>query len=112
MVCATYVFVDAPATAEIYALSLHDALPISSTLRAFTGLGAAARLMRALPGVRAPPGRGSIRVVPPPRRRAAPASTPKIGRATSELQSQSNLVCRLLLEKKKDEPKSQRHDPA
>src|SRR2546430_5398821 len=26
---------------------------------------------------------------------------PEIGRATSELQSQSNLVCRLLLEKKK-----------
>src|SRR2546430_11174918 len=31
----------------------------------------------------------------------APASS-KIGRHTSELQSQSNLVCRLLLEKKKE----------
>src|SRR2546430_7061873 len=30
----------------------------------------------------------------------------KIGRATSELQSQSNLVCRLLLEKKKKNPNS------
>src|SRR5688572_32320758 len=28
--------------------------------------------------------------------------TPEIGRHTSELQSQSNLVCRLLLEKKND----------
>src|SRR2546430_7726206 len=30
-----------------------------------------------------------------------PAALTEIGRATSELQSQSNLVCRLLLEKKK-----------
>src|SRR2546427_6020175 len=30
----------------------------------------------------------------------------KIGRATSELQSQSNLVCRLLLEKKKEMPET------
>src|SRR5688572_31574851 len=32
---------------------------------------------------------------------AAPRPMLEIGRATSELQSQSNLVCRLLLEKKK-----------
>src|SRR2546427_8599415 len=31
--------------------------------------------------------------------------TPEIGRAHSELQSQSNLVCRLLLEKKKKNPR-------
>src|SRR2546430_9871056 len=38
----------------------------------------------------------------------------RVGRSeehTSELQSQSNLVCRLLLEKKKNEPKSSRHPP-
>src|SRR2546430_11258813 len=34
-------------------------------------------------------------------RSAAAGKVTKIGRATSELQSQSNLVCRLLLEKKK-----------
>src|SRR2546427_8967893 len=39
-----------------------------------------------------------------PRNRGTPAS--KIGRAPSELQSQSNLVCRLLLEKKKTNSKS------
>src|SRR5438270_5331507 len=32
----------------------------------------------------------------------------QIGRATSELQSQSNLVCRLLLEKKKKKKKKKR----
>src|SRR5256886_7562541 len=33
----------------------------------------------------------------------------EIGRATSELQSQSNLVCRLLLEKKKTTPDEQQY---
>src|SRR2546427_5854960 len=36
-----------------------------------------------------------------PRRRRGGRAAPRIGRDTSELQSQSNLVCRLLLEKKK-----------
>src|SRR2546430_17141684 len=72
-----FFFFNDTATTEIYTLSLHDALPICSGLR--------------------PPGRGAQR------RRRAPA-LPAGGRSeehTSELQSQSNLVCRLLLEKKK-----------
>src|SRR5206468_10405979 len=99
------------ATTDIYALSLHDALPIS-TVRAARGDDAAAH--RGVPG-----GEGG------PRRarggddcRAQTLSTPaplpwaRLGRTrrtpetrseehTSELQSRSDLVCRLLLEKKK-----------
>src|SRR2546430_10433431 len=37
-----------------------------------------------------------------PRRRAGRAAAPRSEEHTSELQSQSNLVCRLLLEKKKN----------
>src|SRR2546430_13603616 len=73
-------FFNDTATTEIYTLSLHDALPISP--------GARARRERPLrgQGVRGPA--GLLRL----RRRSE--------EHTSELQSQSNLVCRLLLEKK------------
>src|SRR5688572_31833101 len=79
-------FFNDTATTEIYTLSLHDALPIwrcrpSSTWRATQGGGASRR----------PLGR-------------TPISSRRSARSeehTSELQSQSNLVCRLLLEKKK-----------
>src|SRR2546430_14442381 len=70
-----FFFFNDTATTEIYTLSLHDALPISFTLRKYY----AGKL---LPGLEA---------------------TTKPSRSeehTSELQSQSNLVCRLLLEKK------------
>src|SRR5688572_33020220 len=76
-------FFNDTATTEIYTLSLHDALPICH---------------RAAPG-HADAGCGrSLRPSPPPTCGSA------VGRSeehTSELQSQSNLVCRLLLEKKK-----------
>src|SRR2546430_7451593 len=72
-----FFFFNDTATTEIYTLSLHDALPILS----------------------------SIATLP----RAVPATDPWLVEGqrcrseehTSELQSQSNLVCRLLLEKKK-----------
>src|SRR5246500_4169466 len=73
-----FFFFNDTATTEIYTLSLHDALPIS--LR---------------PATPAP----SVRY-----RRARPAGAGPRSRSeehTSELQSQSNIVCRLLLEKKK-----------
>src|SRR5688572_32407667 len=73
------------ATTEIYTLSLHDALPISAP----TALEAAA------PGGASPLLWGPIRAPP------APAGS-RSEEHTSELQSQSNLVCRLLLEKKKN----------
>src|SRR5690349_22018404 len=67
---------------EIYTLSLHDALPIS--------------LLTSLPSLARPPDTRSPWMLPLPR--------PKLARSeehTSELQSRRDLVCRLLLEKKK-----------
>src|SRR2546427_8147920 len=79
-----FFFFNDTATTEIYTLSLHDALPIS----------------RRAPCVRHCARRG-------PRMHCAPPGTAQRSRSeehTSELQSQSNLVCRLLLEKKKIAP--------
>src|SRR6516162_1597417 len=67
------------ATTEIYTLSLHDALPICRTLA---------------PSV-------CQRAITHPIRANLRSQRQQIGRAHSELQSPCNLVCRLLLEKKK-----------
>src|SRR5260221_768514 len=84
-----FFFFNDTATTEIYTLSLHDALPIS------------------LPFVGSWPCRIRGRMVAPD----AKAFTGTDGRSeehTSELQSHSDLVCRLLLEKKKkQQPHSQ-----
>src|SRR5256886_17605953 len=86
-----FFFFNDTATTEIYTLSLHDALPIlvlqsQSYPTEFLGcmIGAV---------------RGNAVIV----QRIAPADVdaPRSEEHTSELQSQSNLVCRLLLEKKK-----------
>src|SRR5262249_60516142 len=85
-------FFNAPAPTEIYTLSLHDALPISSGSRTRRG-----------PRVRSRWGfreRSAGR-----RRRTGPRGRSPLQRSeehTSELQSLTNLVCRLLLEKKKN----------
>src|SRR5476651_1698705 len=70
-----FFFFNDTATTEIYTLSLHDALPISTTTRpsAFTH----------------------------PSGPCSGASVPRSEEHTSELQSRQYLVCRLLLEKKK-----------
>src|SRR2546427_7639558 len=85
-----FFFFNDTATTEIYTLSLHDALPISTCPR--TGSWARASPRRAA----ARPGRRGLR-------------SDRVGARseehTSELQSQSNLVCRLLLEKKKNKLK-------
>src|SRR5688572_31094967 len=77
-------------TSVIYTLSLHDALPISCISSRSPGpsarRGAARRCRARNPGPRVL--RDSLR--------------PRSEEHTSELQSQSNLVCRLLLEKKND----------
>src|SRR5688572_31872299 len=84
---STFFIFNDTATAAIYTLSLHDALPISRDVRLhgknvlqvhLYGIGAV------LPELKSGAGRGRSEV------------------HTSELQSQSNLVCRLLLEKKKN----------
>src|SRR5437868_14577757 len=76
-------FFNDTATTEIYTLSLHDALPISS------------------PAER--PGRSDDRVAPRATRLGGcpPAVQSRSEEHTSELQSRFDLVCRLLLEKKK-----------
>src|SRR2546430_11238182 len=78
---STFFFFNDTATTEIYTLSLHDALPIlTSPSGRKTGFNVA-RISTVVPGL----GPSSLRSE----------------EHTSELQSQSNLVCRLLLEKKK-----------
>src|SRR5205085_10140212 len=84
---ASSFFLQPPPPTAIYTLSLHDALPIYKL--------AAARLetlMALLDRFRTHPGHKN----PDP---AMPLERSE--EHTSELQSQSNLVCRLLLEKKK-----------
>src|SRR5205085_9965587 len=105
-------FFRAPPTTHLSTLSLHDALPISSSSPPAP-----------------PPCRRRRPAGPQPRRssRSSPALASRASRRlagrpmqgtivkivaarseehTSELQSQSNLVCRLLLEKKKKKKKS------
>src|SRR2546430_11426773 len=84
-----FFFFNDTATTEIYTLSLHDALPICYRQ-------VADALRNAIKRGDYPPG-------------SALPSQPDLARQynrseehTSELQSQSNLVCRLLLEKKKN----------
>src|SRR2546430_15289126 len=86
-----FFFFNDTATTEIYTLSLHDALPISRTARGEDegGGGADGEARRSFPWVEY-------------QRRSE--------EHTSELQSQSNLVCRLLLEKKKKKIKFKIHD--
>src|SRR6266853_6217031 len=74
-----FFFFNDTATTEIYTLSLHDALPIFAGLAVGYGLGLVPALVR---------------------------WNQRSEEHTSELQSQSNLVCRLLLEKKKNQNKS------
>src|SRR5206468_11762111 len=97
-----------PAPPEISTLSLHDALPISSGSSPASGARPLGRLHRqraddhphpAVEGPQGPPrdaaGRG-------PRSVTAMVEV-RSEEHTSELQSRSDLVCRLLLEKKKTE---------
>src|SRR2546428_6965130 len=74
-----FFFFNDTATTEIYTLSLHDALPISRT----------------------PPGRTRSRSASPSWRAGSRRRCRRSEEHTSELQSRSDLVCRLLLEKKK-----------
>src|SRR2546430_11466503 len=92
-----FFFFNDTATTEIYTLSLHDALPISREER------------RANERQRADPagGGGDRHVLREPAHAAhvllvVQRDDHRSEEHTSELQSQSNLVCRLLLEKKKD----------
>src|SRR3712207_6848283 len=85
---SAYCFFNDPATTEIYTLSLHDALPIS---------GGADRAGRT-PDEASKPLVRRVAVV----NRVPPHRDGRSEEHTSELQSRQYLVCRLLLEKKKN----------
>src|SRR2546430_17001171 len=92
-------FFNDTATTEIYTLSLHDALPIShhreSVRRPSIPRTHCGRIPRCGPaGLPTQPSRRPLGFL----------SDRKVGRAHARLQSQSNFVCRLLLEKKKGSP--------
>src|SRR5687768_17679630 len=87
-----FFFFNATATTEIYTLSLHDALPISS--QSFLPLPYLRSIPMALLSLR------RWRWVVLTR-----ATGPRSEEHTSELQSRLHLVCRLLLEKKKKKQK-------
>src|SRR2546430_9964708 len=97
-----FFFFNDTATTEIYTLSLHDALPIfaGTTSRAAGHRGGTHRSSAH------PVGRGGEQS----RHHPGP-DTERSEEHTSELQSQSNLVCRLLLEKKnsRERPQWLRH---
>src|SRR2546426_6303033 len=88
-----FFFFNDTATTEIYTLSLHDALPIS-----VARVGAAGRRHGTRRGPAGRRGRQPDRRV---RRRVLEPADVRSEEHTSELQSPCNLVCRLLLEKKK-----------
>src|SRR5258705_12718087 len=79
--CLLFFFFNDTATTEIYTLSLHDALPISITV--------------IRPDLVVSALTGPVR--------AARGGTARSEEHTSELQSLRHLVCRLLLEKKKED---------
>src|SRR5258706_6987328 len=94
-------FFNDTATTEIYTLSLHDALPICLALDGARHLAAERRHDRCVADNRCH--RASCSRTAD--RRETPASDFARARSeehTSELQSLTNLVCRLLLEKKKN----------
>src|SRR5450432_4803881 len=80
-----FFFFNDTATTEIYTLSLHDALPICATDRS-----------------------GTVEFDTP--NGAASVCRIRSEEHTSELQSRSDLVCRLLLEKKKKKKKKQKNN--
>src|SRR3712207_8600682 len=89
-----FFFFNDTATTEIYTLSLHDALPISRAAhevehRKGRGCGEGARQRRDADSPA-----------------AAVQGNPRSEEHTSELQSRQYLVCRLLLEKKKENTSS------
>src|SRR5207249_10439397 len=93
-------FFTAPATTEIYTLSLHDALPIS---HAGATLAARSRYRSGFHDRgrgHVPKGRSQCALRPACEPRAQRRRPDRSEEHTSELQSRFDLVCRLLLEKK------------
>src|SRR3712207_7440486 len=105
---SVFVFFNDTATTEIYTLSLHDALPISPSSPART-VGPTGRSSSAPGSTCWPPGASCARSSAAGwsrdasgRRRTPEPPSRRSEEHTSELQSRQYLVCRLLLEKKKN----------
>src|SRR3712207_7416706 len=97
-----FFFFNDTATTEIYTLSLHDALPISSTRPSYIRATPAAET--SWPREASILSAGPLRARPPTMGLTASLGAREEARSeehTSELQSRQYLVCRLLLEKKK-----------
>src|SRR5262245_65231497 len=101
---SSFFFFNAPATTELYTLSLHDALPISGELALGFGVqhlrtGATAMIAAAADDdwLFIDMEHGAI---------SLDDATQRSEEHTSELQSLRHLVCRLLLEKKKTKNKN------
>src|SRR5438105_12306308 len=92
MILFFFFFFTDTATTEIYTLSLHDALPISgihiAPISSKCGRSCSRLNSSGVTAVRGGPGQF--------------AAPPRSEEHTSELQSRVDLVCRLLLEKKKN----------
>src|SRR5438874_4872132 len=96
MLSLYFFFFNDPPTPEIYTLSLHDALPISRNRRP---AGSICRITR--PHRRESRRLFRFRIHPDRFGARATGQRTRSEEHTSELQSRRDLVCRLLLEKKK-----------
>src|SRR5690606_41223464 len=94
------IFLADTATTEIYTLSLHDALPIFRRLLEKNSSACGPRGMGGAPAC----------LVSPEGLSEPAVSDSRSEEHTSELQSRENLVCRLLLEKKKNTYSETRSD--
>src|SRR5690606_41896657 len=99
-----FLFIHHPATASTYTLSLHDALPISilvehGSVQLWDAPYSVAREMRRREHEELAEERERLKAE---RDRTAQRLARRSEEHTSELQSRENLVCRLLLEKKKN----------
>src|SRR3712207_7146894 len=82
--------------------------PYTTLFRSSSALGSASASTPSPPSVRSSVRRPATTASPPSSRAAPPTPAPRSEEHTSELQSRQYLVCRLLLEKKKNQQATRR----
>src|SRR3712207_7142495 len=104
-----FFFFNDTATTEIYTLSLHDALPIYTVAYAERALAAGVARESLVIDPAHDFGKNTFHSLELTRRLGEMVATgwPRSEEHTSELQSRQYLVCRLLLEKKKNKQRQQ-----